>query len=669
MVRGFVRLRAFSFIPLRCLFVLMLLVVGVSQHASADPMPAIEFQNPEIDYTNDISWSLGFEFEVWADVNVTSLGFYDAGADGFLEDHAVGLYDTFGTLLAATIINNDSLLAGLFRWESIAPVSLLAGQTYVVSGFGFLDPYTWDPYDASVDSRIYLSAGRYSDAEQLVFPEARISELLGFFGPNLMLTDPAEPPTGVPTPDGLVLLMMGLLLLCFVDKRIASWRSRLPVTTRKLTIIGFFFAASTPASSLELSATPVQGDNTWAGQVPLASRYQRYSHDNVGVIAEYDNVFDANGNYIVPVGEVLRWVWIRNDVTLAYLEYRYLGGPNRCWVTSTGVQSCGNLNKFLAFMKLKCLPEHGEYEVLFFRSGTEQLNHEFDTERFKIKDDPVRWLTPANLAPRQRSTDAQGTSGDLSFTLTDDLNCNQRLSDVRVSVEATIQNGTGGHTHFGTDTRGTGRFEALPGFNSDLTLNDTRIEGRTNSSGQYKARYVGLDYALTESARIVFLRPAESGHPENRKELTRNWHIRLDDFVIPNIVGHVREDGGTCPGHAPMPDFLTPAAAARLPGALDVYFNTAGGIYLGYNDASLGWGGKIDQGTRNSQCHLGHRMGIAIDIESQDMAGRDLRTGMFDGQALMSLLLDAMITGCFERNYASSGIHFDYDPGACPNEG
>ena len=89
-------------------------------------------------------------------------------------------------------------------------------------------------------------------------------------------------------------------------------------------------------------------------------------------------------------------------------------------------------------------------------------------------------------------------------------------------------------------------------------------------------------------------------------------------------------------------------------------------MYLGYNDASLEWGGQIDRGTRNSQCHLGHRMGIAIDIESQDMAGRDLRTGTFEGQSLISLLHRSMRVGCFVRNTYSQGIHFDYNPEACP---
>ncbi len=665
MVRGAISSPFLLFVRFRHLVVLVLLAIGMSRSVSADFVPAVEFHNPAIDYTNDISWSLGFEFEVWENVDVASLGFYDAGADGFMEDHAVGLYDVFGTLLAATVVTNDSQLTGLFRWESIVPVSLFAGQTYVVSGYDFLDPYTWDPFDAYVDSRIYIPAGRYGDADRLIYPEQRISELFGFFGPNMMLVDPLEPPIEVSAPNGFMFLLLGLLVLLRTSKPVVFKYGNQLTGIRNWVLTNLLIAASNTAIALELTTAPVQGNNTWAGQVPLASRYQRYSHDNVGIIAQYDNVFDAAGNYIVPVGEVLRWVWVRNNITLSYLEYRYVGGADHCWITSTGVQSCGTFNKFLAFMKLKCMPEHGEYEVLLFRSGALALNHGFDTERFKIKNDPPKWITPTSFEPRQRSTDAYGTSADLSFTITDDLSCNQRLSDVSVTVEATIQNGTGGHNHFGADTQGTGRFEEVPGFPSDRTLDDTKIEGKTNSSGQYKAKYFGLDYSLTEQVRVTFLRPAEGGHLENRKELTRNWNIRLDGLVVPAIVGHVREDGGTCPGHAPLPDFMTPAAAAELPVGLDAYFDTAGGIYLGYNDASLEWGGKIDQGTRNSQCHLGHRMGIAIDIESKDRGGRRLRTDMFEGQRLINLLHDAMLQGCFVRNPFSTGIHFDHSPGAC----
>ena len=682
MVRGPLHFYISPFAWLHRSVVLTLLAIGINQPATADLLPSVDFYSPSIEYSTDIPWSLGFEFEVWEDVDVVSLGFYDAGIDGFQEDHAVGLYDNFGTLLAQALLTNDSLLNGLFRWESIAPTHLYAGETYVVSGYLFLDPYTWNPYDAVMDSRIYIPAGRYSDADHLIFPEQRISELLGFFGPNLLL---ANPDVVVPEPDGMLLLLVGIFLLLHFRQRVMPLdkhtRCGKPLV---LATLGIGLAASVSVSALELTTTPVQGDNTWAGQVPLASRYQRYQHANVGVIAQYDNVFDAEGNYIVPVGEVLRWVFVRDDSTLAYLEYRYIGGPEHCWVTSSGVQNCGTFNKFLSFLPLKCRPEQGDYQLLFFRTGVEALNHHFDTERFKMKRSESGLVVPTSFLPKAYGSDGDGGSKEIRVAVVDDLNCNQKLEDVQITVQSTLVPGTNSHQHFSSARYGTGEFQPIPEFPVTLTEHDTKVVGKTRATGDFRVRYQALDYALTEQVRFELLRPAVNGFAEDKYETTRNWNIKwpfVGEFPSFNFGSHTWDytaNGQACHGaNDTQATALVAYVGDALALGLDGYFQFAGGYFLSLNDASFPWGGIVDSwGAMDSgtgacgNSHVSHRIGIDIDINRRDKAPNGGRVIMnldgtagdnYGGVALLSTLDDQMELAGFNRVPEDASIHYRYN--------
>src|SRR3990167_8813070 len=101
-------------------------IADFSPAARADLLPAVHFTDPVVNYQNDFAWSIGFDFYVWEDISVSAFGFYDADADGFNEDHAVGLWNEYGELLAQAVVTNDSALTGLFRWESVRPTNLHA---------------------------------------------------------------------------------------------------------------------------------------------------------------------------------------------------------------------------------------------------------------------------------------------------------------------------------------------------------------------------------------------------------------------------------------------------------------------------------------------------------------------------------------------------------------
>src|SRR3990167_767899 len=124
-------------------FALVFMALVSVKPAQASLASAVDFTAPEEDFHNWYAWTLGYHFYTWEAFSVPSLGFYDANQDGFLENHAVGLWDESGNLLAQTTITNESPLDGWFRWQGIAPVNLAADQWYVIAGFTELDDYTW----------------------------------------------------------------------------------------------------------------------------------------------------------------------------------------------------------------------------------------------------------------------------------------------------------------------------------------------------------------------------------------------------------------------------------------------------------------------------------------------------------------------------------------------
>src|SRR5436309_1122273 len=97
-------------------------------HAAA---PAIDFTAPTVDYTVG-AWSLGWAFSTNTDVDVTALGFYDDNQDGLMEAHRVGIFDSAQNLLVFGEVNPASPLIGWFRYRDVTPITLAAGQTYVI---------------------------------------------------------------------------------------------------------------------------------------------------------------------------------------------------------------------------------------------------------------------------------------------------------------------------------------------------------------------------------------------------------------------------------------------------------------------------------------------------------------------------------------------------------
>ena len=81
--------------------------------------------------------TIGMEFTPVADIQVTQLGVFDGGSDGagLQTSHDVGLWQSNGTPVTSVTVTAASALTSGFRYEAITPVTLSAGQTYVLGTY------------------------------------------------------------------------------------------------------------------------------------------------------------------------------------------------------------------------------------------------------------------------------------------------------------------------------------------------------------------------------------------------------------------------------------------------------------------------------------------------------------------------------------------------------
>jgi hypothetical protein len=166
---------------------------------------AIDFTTPGTDFNNN-AWSLGFEFNVTTAYNVTALGFYDDLKNGLAESHAVGIYDSAGSLLFSGTVpsGTGAPLVGWFRYVSVTPYFLPVGVGYRIAATTGAENYTWNPVGFTTDPAITFVRDRFVLSGTLAFPDPGTSGVAGWFGPNF----DGEP---VPEPSSLVLLGAGLL--------------------------------------------------------------------------------------------------------------------------------------------------------------------------------------------------------------------------------------------------------------------------------------------------------------------------------------------------------------------------------------------------------------------------------------------------------------------------
>lgn len=91
--------------------------------AMSGPVPAVVmaayFRRDAANDLTNRSWTLGWESNAAVPIDVTAPGFYDAGANGLGESHAVGIYSGAGSLIVSTHVLRGDPLSSWWRFSCI----------------------------------------------------------------------------------------------------------------------------------------------------------------------------------------------------------------------------------------------------------------------------------------------------------------------------------------------------------------------------------------------------------------------------------------------------------------------------------------------------------------------------------------------------------------------
>ena len=179
-------------------------IIGASGITTASAGPAWEFTTPGDSFTNG-TWDFAVAFTPTANVTASGLGYYADPTTGLANGNQVALYScdnptcsSTGTLLATATVNNTYALNGHFRYVTITPITLLAGQSYEVAGVSSGNNYTWNDPGFGTDNDITIirdpsddSMDRYTATASPIFQPnywgGDIGSEDGFWGPNVYL--------------------------------------------------------------------------------------------------------------------------------------------------------------------------------------------------------------------------------------------------------------------------------------------------------------------------------------------------------------------------------------------------------------------------------------------------------------------------------------------------
>jgi hypothetical protein len=177
--------------------------------------------------------SVGFEFRTDQAVTISALGYFDYAGDGFSSSHEVGIFDSAGTLLAATTLNagTGDTLIGTFRYKSIGSLLLGANQSFTIAATvgGASDLWAYGQFGTTMTGfsnnpaiQIAQDASRfiYTSGECLEFPTEHFRYSM-YAGPNFLIDRQTED-VHTPEPGPAILLSSALGVLYLLKRKIVK---------------------------------------------------------------------------------------------------------------------------------------------------------------------------------------------------------------------------------------------------------------------------------------------------------------------------------------------------------------------------------------------------------------------------------------------------------------
>jgi hypothetical protein len=156
----------------------------------------------------------GWQFTTSQAINVTALGFWDAGGDGLINAHDIGIFDASSTLLVSGTVppgTTAPLETDDFRYLTLASSFLLEPGTYRI-GATYFEGAVASDHAAKLVGPVAAPGITYDGSyfvvgAGLIDPISLSANVDGIFGPNFQFTG-----VSVPEPSSLVLGGMAVLM-------------------------------------------------------------------------------------------------------------------------------------------------------------------------------------------------------------------------------------------------------------------------------------------------------------------------------------------------------------------------------------------------------------------------------------------------------------------------